>query len=130
LVVCVVGLVAAIAALVANRRTWDEYGQDRLTMDRDPSRGDVPESASGSTERDAEIRQLLQARNARKRRRGEPPIDVERELTRLTAPRIDPDLRAEIRDLVIARNHRRQRAGKPPLDVEAEIERQIANLPR
>ena len=58
----------------------------------------------------------------------ETPVDVEEELARLTAPKIDAGLRAEIRDLVIARNHRRTRAGKPPLDVEAEIEREISKL--
>ena len=71
---------------------------------------------------------MLEARNARRRRRGEPEVDVEAELGRLTAPLADNELRAEIRDLVIARNHRRARQGKPPLDVEAEIERQIAEL--
>ncbi len=79
-------------------------------------------------ERDSEIRQMLEARNARRLRRGEEPIDIEQELARLTAPQIDPELRGEIRDLVLARNHRRARAGKAPLDVEAEIERQIASL--
>ena len=79
-------------------------------------------------ERDTEIRQLLEARNARRLRRGEQPLDVEQELARLTAPRIDGALRAEIRDLVIARNHRRARKGQPPLDVDAEIEREIAGL--
>ena len=53
---------------------------------------------------------------------------MEQELARLTAPQIDPELRAEIRDLVIARNHRRERAGKPPLDVDAEVEREIARF--
>ena len=71
---------------------------------------------------------MLEARNARRRRRGEPDLDVEAELARLTAPAVDDELRSEIRDLVIARNHRRARQGKPPLDVEAEIERQIAAL--
>ncbi|HXO06669.1 MAG TPA: hypothetical protein VN880_01485, partial [Solirubrobacteraceae bacterium] len=61
-------------------------------------------------------------------RRGEPEIDVEEELARLTAPQIDPELREEIRQLVIARNHRRARQGKPPLDVEAEIFREIEAL--
>jgi hypothetical protein len=79
-------------------------------------------------ERDDEIRQMLEARNARRRRRGEPELEVEAELARLTTPAIDDELRAEIRDLVHARNHRRARQGKPPLDVETEIERQIAAL--
>jgi hypothetical protein len=71
---------------------------------------------------------MLEARNLRLRKRGEPEIDVESELRRLTAPVIDADLRAEIRDFVIARNARRARRGEPPLDVEAEIEREIAGL--
>ena len=71
---------------------------------------------------------MLEARNARRRRRGEPELDIQAELHRLTAPAVDDELRAEIRDLVVARNHRRERQGKPPLDVEAEIERQIAAL--
>jgi hypothetical protein len=127
-VVCGLGLLAAFAALVLSGKTWEEYGKDRLLMERESPTGPKPGSAAALLERDAEIRQLLEARNARRQRRGEPPIDIEAELRRLTAPAIDADLRAEIRDLVIARNHRRARAGKPPLDVEAEIERQIASL--
>ena len=128
MIVCVIGLLAAVAALAASGRTWDEYGKDLLMMDGDAGRDAGQGSAAALFERDTEIRQLLEARNARLQRRGEQPIDVERELARLTAPQIDAGLRAEIRDLVIARNHRRVRAGKPPLDVEAEIERQIADL--
>nr|MDQ6915472.1 hypothetical protein [Actinomycetota bacterium] len=75
-----------------------------------------------------EIRQLLTARNERRVRRGEAPVDVEDELRRLTAPAIDAGLREEIRQLVVARNERRQRAGKEPLDVEAEVERQVREL--
>ena len=76
--------------------------------------GDAPAragagSAAAHPERDAEIRELLEARNARRARRGEPPLDVDEELARLTAPMIDPELRGEIRDLVIARNKRRER---------------------
>ena len=126
LVVCAVGIAGAVAALVMGRRTWDDYGRDHLLMEREP-----PARASGSVslvERDEEIRQMLEARNARRRRRGEPELDVNQELSRLTAPAVDDELRAEIRDLVIARNHRRARQGKPPLDVEAEIQRQIAAL--
>jgi hypothetical protein len=127
-VVCVLGVLGAFVALVLSGKTWEELGKDRLLMEGESSRGPKPGSAAALLERDTEIRQLLEARNARRLRRGEDPIDVEAELRRLTAPAIDPDLRAEIRDLVIARNHRRQRAGKPLLDVEAEIAREIANL--
>jgi hypothetical protein len=127
-VVCILALLIALGALIASRNTWEDFGKGRFVMDRDPA----PDSRSGSgatlAERDAEIRQLLEARNARRERRGEPPIDVEAELARLTPPAIDPALREEIRQLVVARNHRRVRAGKPPLDVEVEIEREIAEL--
>jgi hypothetical protein len=127
-IVCAIGILLAFAALITARKTWDEYGKNRLILDREVTGQPKPGSAAALVERDAEIRQMLEARNARRARRGEPPLDVEAELRRLTAPQIDPELRAEIRDLVLARNHRRARHGKPPLDVEAEIEREIAEL--
>ena len=110
------------------RKTWEEYGKNLLMLDSDQHRAPASGSAAGRLERDTEIRQLLEARNARRLRRGEPALDVEHELSRLTAPQIDSGLRSEIRDLVIARNHRRARAGKPPLDVDTEIEREITGL--
>jgi hypothetical protein len=127
-VVCAVGLAGALAGLLLNRKTWEEYGRRHLLLDSD--RADAASSGSPAAlrERDTEIRQLLEARNARRRRRGEPEVDVELELAKLTAPQIDADLREEIRELVIARNHRRARQGKPALDVEAEIAREIAGL--
>jgi hypothetical protein len=121
-VVSLLALVIAFGALIAGRKTWEDYGKGRFVMDHDTS----PEAAPA--ERDDEIRQLLEARNARRERRGEAPVDVDDELARLTAPAVDPELREEIRQLVVARNHRRVRAGKPPLDVEAEIEREITSL--
>jgi hypothetical protein len=128
LVVCAVGVVGAVVGLLLSGRTWDEYGKHHLLLDTDRTQSSPRGSAASLRERDTEIRQLLEARNARRRRRGEPEIDVEQELARLTAPQIDAELRGEIRDLVIARNHRRARQGKPPLDVEAEIAREIADL--
>jgi hypothetical protein len=109
------------------RRTWDEYGKRHLVLDSERSHS-APTGSAATLERDTEIRQLLEARNARRRRRGEPERDIDAELTRLTGPQIDPELRSEIRDLVIARNARRVRRGEPALDVEAEIEREIAGL--
>ncbi len=127
LVVCGVGVAGAIVALLLGRRTWEDYGRNHLLMEQRPP-GPAAGSAAALGERDEEIRQMLEARNARRRRRGEPELDVEQELGRLTAPLVDDELRAEIRDLVLARNHRRARQGKPLLDVEAEIEREIAAL--
>jgi hypothetical protein len=127
LVVCGVGVAGAVVALLLGRRSWEDYGRNHLLMERGTP-GARAGGAAAVSERDEEIRQMLEARNARRRRRGEPELDVEAELSRLTAPAVDDELRAEIRDLVLARNHRRARQGKPPLDVEAEIERQIAAL--
>jgi hypothetical protein len=129
-VVCALSIAGAFLALVFSGKTWEEYGKNRLLMDHDLPGNPALGSAAALLERDMEIRQLLEARNERHRRRGEPTVDVEQELARLTAPQIDAELRAEIRDLVIARNHRRTRAGKPPLDVEAEVEREITSLSR
>ena len=127
-VVCGASALAALLALLFGRKAWDEYGKSRLVLDSDGAHEEAAASASALGERDAEIRELIEARNALRRRRGEPALDPEKELARLTAPQIDADLRAEIRDLVIARNHRRMRAGKEPLDVEAEVEREIEGL--
>jgi hypothetical protein len=86
--------------------------------------------------RAAEVRQMLEAKSERRRRRGEAPLDVEAEAERLLSaaeqPRgaeaIDAELRAEVRQLVVVRNERRLREGLQPLDVEAETEKQLADL--
>ena len=124
-VVCILAVVIAFATLIASRKTWEDFGKGRFVIDRDEGHGSP---ARAMAERDAEIRQLLEARNARRARRGEATVDVEQEMVRLSAPAVDPELREEIRQLVVARNSRRLRAGKPPLDVEAEIEREITAL--
>jgi hypothetical protein len=127
-IVCILAAIGAFAALFTGRKTWKDYGKGGLSLDHDAAAGPAAGSAAAIHERDTEIREMLEARNARRARRGEPPLDVDQELARLTAPMIDPELRGEIRDLVIARNKRRERLGKPPLDVETEIEREIADL--
>ncbi len=85
--------------------------------------------------REAEIRQMVEAKAYRREARGGEPIDVEAEVQRLLADTPAPSslgkdkgLRDEVRQLVIARNERRQRQGKEPLDVEEEIERQLREL--
>jgi hypothetical protein len=88
-IVCGLGILGALLALLSANRTWKEYGKSRLLMDRDPVAGPAVGSAAALLERDTEIRQLLEARNERRERRGEPPLDVERELSRLTALQVD-----------------------------------------
>src|SRR5581483_730651 len=127
-IVCGLGILGAVLALVSASKTWKEYGKSQLLMERDQDAGPAAGSAAALLERDSEIRQLLDARNHRRERRGEPPLDIDRELSRLTALQVDGQLKAEISELVIARNHRRARAGKPPLDVDAEVAREIGEL--
>ena len=121
-IVCGVAAAIAIVALAMSGRTWSELGRGGLVMDRDETR-----ASAAVSERDEDIRAMLAARNARRVRRGEAPLDVEAELARLTAPApdVDPELAEEVRQLVQARNARRTRAGKPPLDVDAEVARRL-----
>lgn len=121
-VVAIVGAVVAIFTLVGTGRTYRQIGGDGLARD---ARADSP------AVRDEEIRQMLEARSARRERRGEAPLDVEAEIAALDRPPpggVDDELRDEIREHVVARNARRVRAGEDPLDVEEEIERRIRDL--
>lgn len=127
-VVCISAAIVALVGMTQNRKTWEDYGRNRLLRDSELPRSPALGSPAALRERDEEIRQMLQARNARRIRRGEEPLDIEQELSRLTAPAVDPQLRTEVRQLVVARNYRRARAGKAPLDIEAEIERELAKL--
>ena len=134
LIVVIGGALVAVFTFIGTGKLYEQIGRGGLSLNEDDDGrgrtggGAPPPPAASARERDDEIRQLLTARNERRARRGEPPIDVDAELRRLTAPAIDPALREEIRQLVVARNERRARAGKEPLDVDAEIERQVREL--
>jgi hypothetical protein len=129
MVVVVLAAIVAIVTIAGFGRAYDQIGRGGLSL-RDgsdqPAREVTPAMAAG--ERDEEIRQMLQARNARRIRQGKEPLDVEAELAALARPAIDPGLVGEIRDLVVARNARRARQGKEPLDVEAEVARRLRDL--
>ena len=133
--VTVLAALIALGTLASSGRSWDQMGRGGLSL-RDGSDRPAHEPGGGGSgaaavrERDEEIRQLLEARNARRRARGLEPVDVEAELRALTAPAAvaDPGLEAEVRELVIARNERRARRGRPPLDVEAEVARRLREL--
>jgi hypothetical protein len=125
------GALIALITFVGTGKMYQQIGRGGLSINEDKDLLRRPAGASSAVnaqERDAEIRQLLQARNEHRARRGEEPLDIEAELARLTAPAVDPALREEIRQLVVARNERRMRAGQEPLDVETEVERQIRQL--
>ena len=72
-------------------------GSWHLVLDSEaPRRGTAAgrPAAIADAERDEEIRQMIEARNARRRRRGEPELDLESEVARLSQPHIDDELRA------------------------------------
>jgi hypothetical protein len=137
LVVVLIGaVIAAVWAAIGSAEVYRQIGRGGLSLNdgTDRASGDrsQPTAAVIAGEREAEIRQMLQARNARRIARGHAPADVEAELAELlagpSAPAADPALVAEVRQLVVARNARRVRAGKEPLDVEAEVARSLAEL--
>lgn len=129
--VVVVAALVAVGTLVTSGRTYDQIGRGGLSLrdgsDR-PAGEPVRSGAAAARERDEEIRQLVEARNERRRRRGLDPVDVEEAIRELDRPIIDPDLEAEVRSLVIARNERRLRQGREPLDVDAEVARELREL--
>ncbi len=111
-------------------------GQWAIERELPPSRGltDSHRSVPRAV-REAEIRQMVEAKAYRREARGGEALDVEAEVKRLLAETeappsagIDRELREEVRQLVRARNERRMRRGEPPLDVETEVERQLRNL--
>jgi hypothetical protein len=117
-VVVGVAAVAAVWALVTSRSSYDQIGSGGLSVDQRPT---------SDADRQAEIRQMLEARNAIRTARGEEAHDVDAELRALTT-REDPGLRDEVRTLVEATNARRLARGEAPLDVEAEIDRRLREL--
>lgn len=127
--VVIAGAALAVFLWAGLGRAYDQIGKGGLSL-RDGSDRPAfePLPAVAAAERETEIRQLLEARNERRVRRGEAPLDVEAELAALLRPVIDPALALEIRQHVENRNERRLRMGKPPLDVDAEVERQIRAL--
>jgi hypothetical protein len=120
-VVVFLGLIGAIVAITTSGDVFKQIGKGGL-FNEDEMLSPSPVSAAV---RNDEIRQMLEARNVRRLRRGEPALDVEEELEALTRTTVDGDLLDEVRALVEARNARRVRQGREPLDVQAEIGRQL-----
>jgi len=87
-VVCGVGIVAAFAMLATSGKAWEEYANRGLLMDHERVRGVAASSVAAVVavaERETDIREMLAALNVGRVRRGEPVIDVEAELKRLTS---------------------------------------------
>jgi hypothetical protein len=131
--------IAALVFIVGAAKAYREIGKGQFAVQFD---SDLPQKMRDSDaeggaggEREAELRQMLEAKAFRQRARGEDEVDVDAELDRLlaepeheTPAGSDAELREEVRQIVVARNQRRQRQGKEPLDIEAEVERQLREL--
>ncbi|MEA2450995.1 MAG: hypothetical protein QOG63_2927, partial [Thermoleophilaceae bacterium] len=128
--VSIVAIVVAVVVAISSGGLYERIGRGGLSMDGDEVRpSPAPGSAQSKAEADAEIRQLVEAKSARRVARGQAPLDIDEEIAALSMPApADAELRAEVRQLVVARNERRMARGKPPLDVDEEVERQLRDL--
>jgi hypothetical protein len=131
--VSIAAIVVAVIVAITSGGLYERIGRGgTFGLDSDGARpsGPAPGSAAARAEADAEIRQLVEAKSARRVARGEPPLDVEAEIAALSQPAApaDAELREEVRQLVVARNDRRVARGQEPLDVDAEVERQLRDL--
>ena len=70
-VVVLAGLVAVVLAFTA-RDTYDQIGRSDITFDHEAERS--------TNDLRAEVRAFVEAANARRIARGEPPLDVEAEV--------------------------------------------------
>jgi hypothetical protein len=133
-------VVAGLVSTLGNGSVYDQIGKGGLSMDHggNTDRADPPpDSPLARSEREQEIRQMLQARSERRVRQGAEPLDIDAELAALIDPQSsgvpaadgrDAGQAEEVRQLVIARNARRERQGQPPLDVESEVARTLDEL--
>ena len=129
LVICVVAVIVAALSYAGTGKLYKGIGKTgSLTLD-EPELRPSPKAGSPAALAEAaeEIRQMVEAKSARRVARGQPALDVDAEIAALTAPVVpqDAELREEVRQHVIARNERRARRGEGPLDVESEVDRQL-----
>lgn len=145
LVLCVVVVPVAAIAFARSGKGLEDLGKGRFSVDREepraPGAGPPPPDPS---DREEEVRQMVEAAAFRRGARGEDQLDVEAEIDRLLGggsgepaepgpvedpatetPPGDGGMRDEIRQLVIANNERRERRGEEPLDVESEVDRRL-----
>ncbi|HEY1360289.1 MAG TPA: hypothetical protein VGF21_18455 [Thermoleophilaceae bacterium] len=133
-VVSLAAVVVAIASFWGSGKIYRGLGRTGpFTLDDEDERRPeppVPQSPAADPVAREEVRQMLEAKSARREARGEAPLDVDAEMEELLRPAVtvDASLREEVRQLVVARNERRMRQGKEPLDVETEVDRQLRDL--
>jgi hypothetical protein len=139
LIVVVIAVVPiAAVAFARSGSALKTLGKGQWAIERElpPSPG-LTNKSTGTVSRavrEAEVRQMVEAKSYRRQARGGEPLDIDAEVARLLTESdspgtgIDRELREEVRQLVRARNERRMRRGEQPLDVEAEVERQLRDL--
>ena len=128
--------VAALTFILGAGSALRQIGKGPFAIEQElPQKGGGAPLPVSDEVREAEIRQMVQAKAYRQQARGETPLDIEAEVQRLledqpAGPSLgqDAELRDEVRQLVVARNERRMRKGQEPLDVESEVERQLHEL--
>lgn len=131
LIVTLAALPLALIAFLGAGKALEQLGKGGLSLDRDTEGESEASPAQQRAARGAEVRQMLEAKSYRRERRGEAPLDVEAEMSKLTNPTaaaLDPGLRREVREHVEASNARREARGKAPLDVDSEVERRLRDM--
>jgi hypothetical protein len=125
-------IVVAVITAVTSSSTYSQIGRGEASIGEDRPLGPAPAGGAmtpgQAAEREAEIRQMLEARNARRAARGLALGDVDAELRELMTPAVEPGIEAEVRELVVSRNARRVARGQEPLDVDAEVARRLREL--
>jgi hypothetical protein len=126
---------AVLSFALGARGALGQIGKGQFAIEQElPQKSGTGPAPVSPEVREAEVRQLVEAKAYRQAARGETPLDIEAEVERLLddspapAPVNDAELRDEVRQLVVARNERRARKGQDPLDVESEVERQLREL--
>jgi hypothetical protein len=135
LIAVIVTIPFALLSFLGARHALGQIGKGQFAIEQElpQNTGGGPAPVSREA-REAEVRQMVEAKAYRQEARGEAPLDVEAEVRRLLEegpPPLagaDPGLREEVRQLVVARNERRARRGDEPLDVDAEVERELREL--
>jgi len=124
LVVVIALPLAGVIFAIGSKGAYRGIGGGPLSMDREDPDRQAGEDAGSARD---EVRQMVEAANFRRERRGESTVEVEAEVERLMSSvhSEDPELREEIRQIVIANNERRERRGEEPLDVDEEITRRL-----
>ena len=95
IVVASLGVIAAVVSLRGTSGLYDGIGKGAFSLDEpDRPRGPALGSPRAMAEAQAEIRQFVEAKSARREARGEAPLDVEAEIAASSPSRRRPSTRS------------------------------------